>query len=258
VEVELQRNPMPAGERSWVKITVTNRGRTDVTWLSDGCADIAYVRGASAVAWSMGEAQPGNLGKFKTYAVGGQIAAPSPFATFWFVPEDKLGRGSYGCGDVAHLRTLAPGESRQQTRWWSGVSLLNRALLPAGPATLSVSTDTYWRDRDPDRDPGAVITFEVPAWIEASDSAARLSPAEIVDRALADQGFARFVETQEIANGRESIAWYRPDRDIWEVGVLPWYETKPPRIHGVIVDAKTGAILGPLDREWNPDLDGWP
>jgi hypothetical protein len=207
----------------------------------------------------MGGEQPANREKFKTYALRGSVArAPSPFATFWFVPEDKLGLGAYGCGDIAHVETLAPGETRQQLRWWSGISLLSRALPPAGPATLSVSTASYWRNSDPDRDPGAVITFEVPAGIEASDSAARLSPAEIIDRALADPDFAEFVDTQAIANGRASIAWYQPDRDIWEVGVLPWYETAPPRLHGVVVDAKSGAILGPLDREFNRDVDGMP
>jgi hypothetical protein len=39
---------------------------------------------------------------------------------------------------------------------------------------------------------------------------------------------------------------------------MPWYETAPPRIHGVLVDAKTGAILGPLDRPWSSDVDGMP
>ena len=49
-----------------------------------------------------------------------------------------------------------------------------------------------------------------------------------------------------------------PDRDLWEIGVMPWYETEPPRIHGVLVDAVTGTIRGPLDRPWDQDVDPFP
>jgi hypothetical protein len=258
-EIELQRNPMPAGERSWVKVTVTNRGRTDVTWLHDTCASPATVDGVSAVAWPMGQAQPGNLGKFKAYALGGSVVgAPSPFGRFSFVAERHLGKGTYGCGDVAVGETLGPGEFRQETRWWSGLTDLNRGLAPAGAVTLSVSAGDYWRGKEPAFIPDAAIRFEVPAWITPSDPIARLSPGEIVDAALTDRAFACFIETQQIASGRASIAWYQADRDIWEVGILPWYETSPQRIHGVVVDARTGAVLGPLDREWKQDVDGMP
>ena len=259
VEIELQRNPLPAGEPSWVKVMVTNRGRTNVTWLHDGCASPADVGGSSSMAWSMGVGQPGNLGTFKVDALGGSIVdAPSPFASFSFVPEDLLGKGSYGCADIGIEETLKPGESRRQTRWWSGFTDRNRALPAAGPATLSVYAGLYWRGTEPANVPASAIKFEVPAWIEASDSRKRLSPAEIVDAALTDPDLARYVETQQLGNGREEIAWYRSDRDWWEIGIMPWYETEPPRIHGVLVDASTGVILGPLDRDWSRDLDGFP
>ena len=44
----------------------------------------------------------------------------------------------------------------------------------------------------------------------------------------------------------------------YEVGVMPWYETEPPRIHGVLVDAVTGAIVGQLDRPWDREVDPFP
>ena len=62
VEVELQRNPLPAGEPSWVKVRVTNKGRTNVTWFHDGCAEPVWVHGVSEVAWSMGEEHRGRQG----------------------------------------------------------------------------------------------------------------------------------------------------------------------------------------------------
>ena len=54
VRIELQRNPLPVGEVSWVKVSVTNRGRSNLTWMHDGCANIAGVGGISTVAWPMG------------------------------------------------------------------------------------------------------------------------------------------------------------------------------------------------------------
>ena len=38
VTVTLQRNPLPAGELSWVKTKVENIGDTNVTWFHGGCA----------------------------------------------------------------------------------------------------------------------------------------------------------------------------------------------------------------------------
>ena len=38
VTIELERNPMPAGEPTWVTTTVTNTGRDDVIWLHGACA----------------------------------------------------------------------------------------------------------------------------------------------------------------------------------------------------------------------------
>jgi hypothetical protein len=261
VDVELQRNPISAGEPSWVKVKVTNRGRTDLTWLHDGCADVAGVSGSSSVAWPAGKEQPGTLGKFKTVALGGSIVEPpSRFATFEFVPENLLGKGSYGCADIGIVETLKPGDSRQQTRWWSGFTARNRALAPQGPATIDVSAGLYWRGAEPDPVADGAITLQlsIPAWIQASDATTRLSPAEIVDAALGDAPFAGFVAGQNIGNGREEIAWYHAEGDYWEIGIMPWYETEPPRIHGVLVDASSGAILGPLDRAWIQDVDGFP
>lgn len=259
VEVELQRNPLPAGEPSWIKVLVTNAGRTDVTWYHDGCANPVPVYATSGVAWPMGEQHAEHLEMFKTYALGGHIAeAPDPHGWLAFVRKEDLHSGSPGCADLGIGETLKPGETVRATRWWSGFTDVNRALPMAGPATIRAEAAYFWRGKEPSDIPKQVIKLKLDAWIVDDGAADRLSPAQAVDAALADPDFAAYVRTQAIANGRAEIAWYDRDRDLWEIGIMPWYETEPPRIHGVLVDAVTGAILGPLDRPWDRDVDPFP
>ena len=259
VEIELQRNPLPAGERSWVKVRVTNVGRSDVTWLHDGCAEPVWVRGVSEVAWPMGEQHQGQAGQFKTHVLGGHIAAaPDPHGVLSFVKKEFLHTGQPGCTDIGITDTIKPGETIRRTRWWSGFTDPHRGLPPAGPATIRGFAGYYWRGEEPEDITDGAIELELDAWIISDAAADRLSPAQVVDAALSDATFAAYVKTQDIANGRAEIAWYDADRDLWEIGVMPWYETEPPRIHGVLVDAVTGMILGTLDRQWDQDVDPFP
>ncbi len=260
VEIELQRNPLPAGEPSWIKVTVTNRGANDVTWFHDGCALAAVVQGRSEVAWPMGQEHTAQPAMFKTYALGGSIAdSPSPHGWFLFVPKAHLNAGSYGCADIGIPDRIRPGRSNRQTLWWSGFTDLNRSMPPTGSATILASAAYYWRgSKEPERITDQAIDLELAAWITSEDATERLSPAQIVDAAVADSAFAAYLDTQSIANGREAIAWYDAARDVWEVGLLVWYEATTPRISGVVVDPVTGAILAPLDRAWDQEQDGFP
>jgi hypothetical protein len=259
VRIELERNPLPAGERNWVEVSVTNRSKTDVTWFHDGCALPANVYGASQVAWSMGSGQHPQGRMFKTYALGGHIAqVPSAHGTIDFVREERLVKGQPGCADIGITDTIKPGRSIRQTLWWSGFTGGNWALPPTGPAAISVLAGYYWRGADePEAIEDAAMALQLEAWI-SNGGDHLLSPAQAVDAALADPTFAAYLETQALANGREEIAWYDADRDLWEIGVMPWYETDPPRIHGVLVDAETGRILGTLERAWDEEKDHIP
>lgn len=261
VRIELERNPLPAGEPSWVTVTVTNRGSELVTWYHDGCAMAATSYGTSDVAWEMGvDPATDRAAMFKTYALGGSIAAsPKPRGTIQFVPEAFLATGLPGCADIGIADTIEPGERIRQTHWWSGFTDKNRAVPPAGPVTIRSYVAFFWEgSQEPERITDHAIELEIDAWITDHGGPDRLSPAQVVDAALADPEFAAYVDTQDIPSGRAEITWYDPDREVWEVGVMPWYATDPPRIRGVLVDPFTGKVLSPLDRPWDPDVDGWP
>jgi hypothetical protein len=258
ITIELERNPLRAGEPSWVKVRVKNEGTTDVTWFHDGCANLAHVYGRSLVDRPMGVQHEGKAAAFKAYALGGWLQkAPSPQAAFSFVREEHLHSGPPGCADVGISDTTKPGERLEQIFWWSGTDA-NRAPPPDGPATILGDAGYYWRGAEPDDIAEQAFQLEFEAWIINDETAELLSPAEAVDAALTDATFAAYLETQAIANGRAQIVWYDARRALYEVGVMPWYETDPPRIHGVLVDAVTGAIIGPLDRPWDRDVDPFP
>ena len=259
VEIEVQRNPLPAGEPSWIKATVTNDGTTDVTWFHDGCANPVSTWGRSHVPWRMGMTHAEQAEMFKAYGLGGWLQdPPDPHASFSFVREERLHVGPTGCADIGISDTIEPGDSITETRWWSGFANPTRALPLAGPVTILGHAGYYWRGDEPEDITSQAIELELDAWIVGGKGAERLSPAEAVDAALADPAFLAYLDTQNIANGRAQIVWYDAELDRWEIGVMPWYEDEPPRIHGVLVDAVKGEILGPLDRPWDQDVDPFP
>ena len=262
VRIELQHNPLVAGEPSWVRVTVANTGKDVVTWFHDGCALAAWVHGESQVAWAEGQQLSAQARMFKQYALGAYNGQPVPPAAIRYVPREMLGAGSYGCADIGMSDRIKPGAKLRQTLWWSGYADVNRTLPPNGPMSIKATAAYYWRGtREPDDIPEQALDLHIDVWVVGGTGGTggdRLSPAQVVDAAVADAGFAAYLETQELASGREAIAWYDAEAGVWEVGVMPWYETQPPRIHGVLVDPVTGAVLGKLDRPWDEEADGFP
>ena len=143
-----------------------------------------------------------------------------------FVEKERLHTGPTGCADVGISETIKPGKSVGATRWWSGFTDPHRALPPAGEATIRGFAGYYWRGKEPTDITDHAIKLELDAWITGDSAATRLSPSQAVDAALSDATFASYLDTQTIANGRAEIAWYDADRDLWEIGVMPWYETE--------------------------------
>jgi hypothetical protein len=243
-----------------VKITVTNVGDTKVTWAHGGCSSVGTMGGVSRVAWRLGEEQPGNRGRFKVYALGGPVysGAPRRFASFSFVPEDRVGRGSYGCADVGIDETIRPGESRRETRWWSGFTDLNRALPITGPALLTAHAGAYWRGQPPERLADAInFEIDIEARIDSPDEGQRKSPGEAIDGALRDEVFGNYVDYWARGTGDE-IAWYQADREVREVAMLDSADPERPLVRGVEVDPDGGWVIRPLLREWDREVDGYP
>ena len=261
VEVELQRNPLPAGEPSWVKVRVTNKGRTNVTWFHDGCAEPVWVHGVSEVAWSMGEETGRQAWMFKTYALGGQhrCAAGSPRGDV----IRREGAPAHRADRLRGPRDRRDDQARQDASSHPMVVRVHRSE-PRTPCRRSGDVPRVrWlllaRQESQQTSRTRPSSSKLDAWIISDAAAARLSPAQAVDAALSDPDLRHLHQTRRPSRTDvPEIAWYDADRDLWEIGVMPWYETEPPRIHGVLVDAVTGRILGPLDRPWDHEVDPFP
>ena len=261
VKIELERNPMPAGEVTRVTTTVRNLGNRTLHWFSDGCATPVHVGGEMPVEWRPGQAQEGTAKLFKDRVLDlAYRSTPLPGPLIRFVPEDLVGQG-YGCGDVGIYHEIAPGRAIHDVRAWGGQADLRWGPPPTGPVTITGTFDWYWRGRprnEPEYPDIPRIEVTLEAWVSGGADAAWLSPPEVVDAALADAAFVAYLETQDLGNGREEILWYRPELAAWEVGVLIWYEFPEPRLHLVVVDPHTGQILDTVDRAWDEDRDGFP
>lgn len=261
LKLELERNPMPAGEWTTLTAVVRNIGNNVVTWFHDGCAITVNTWGEMAVAWRRGVQQEGAAAMFKgrvlDYRAG---SSPMRGPIIDFVPERWAGRGSYGCADIGMSDVIRPGRAIRQRYVWEGHAGLRWGPPPSGPVTLTGTFAYYWRGREePEGDiTDRTIEISLDAWITGGADEPWLSPPEVVDAALADPAFVAYLETQDLGNGREEILWYRPQLGAWEAGVLVWYEFPEPRLHLVLVDPHTGAILETVDRAWSEERDGFP
>lgn len=260
VTIELERNPMPALEWTRVRTTVRNLADRTLLWGSDGCGTPVSVSGEMNVAWRPGIEQTGVASTFKETVLGlGYRATPPPGPLVRFVPNELVGEG-YGCADLMMGHEIAAGEAIHDERVWGGQADLRWGPPPDGPIRLTGVFD-WFRHRG-ERSSAARtsrIAVELEAWIEGGADESWLSPPEIVDAALADPDFVTFLEGLRLGSGIAEILWYRPNRAVWEVGVLDWgYGGEKDMLHLVLVDPHTGEIRATVDREWDEEKDGAP
>jgi hypothetical protein len=258
VRVELERNPMPAGEVTRVTTVVKNLEDRPLHWLSDGCAIPVSVAGVAAQDWPKGEKHPPQAQLFKDLVLDRAFRL-QPFVgpVADFVPLKWLGKGTFGCADVGIDHTIAPHGSVREVQAWDGQAALRFGPFPAGPVELQGRFGSYWRGREmPEQARHLGYTLE--AWVTGGPGDDWLGPVGIVDAALGDQAFLDYLADQDLTSGRDEILWYRPELDVWEVGVLAWYDAPTPQMHLLHVDPRTGEVLRTVDRPWDQRLDGFP
>jgi hypothetical protein len=263
VTIALERNPMPAGEPTWINLAVKNTGRDDVTWFSDGCQILVGVGGVMEGGWRQGLPQSGDNGQLKSYALGLGLSGRGPMRIpIYFTPEPFIGVGGFGCADLRIGDTIRPGETRKSRARWGGLVHPSLGMPPEGPIRLVASARYVHRTArgEPARLEDAVIDVPIDAWIWPGKPEGTLDAPEVIDIALGDPWFQAWFQTVDFASGVEEWVRYLPSTARWEVGALRWYEPteNEATLRYLVIHPETRAIEDRVERLWIDDLDPMP
>lgn len=261
VTIELERNPMPAGEPTWVKTTVTNVGRDDLTWFHDGCAIAVGVNGQMKDAgYRAGASLQAPFQTWKGYLLDVRTIRDGD-VWIGFTPERFIGKGSFACSDVGIGDRVRPGASISRRAQWNGLGYLYGPPPPTGMVDLVGSFSYYWREStgEPDDITKQVIDVPLRTWV-LGGSDVLLDPGEAVDAALADPRLPGVLARLELRNANEPYLRYDVVTSTYAIGVL--VDGNPPQIpstlHTAIVDAHTGDVLDFVERIWDWQAEGNP
>jgi hypothetical protein len=258
VSIRLDRDPMPAGEPTWLTTEVRNTGQDSLVWLHGGCAVTVGVEGIMRAAeWRPGIPQEGVAGEFKRMTLSYQnLEARAVYIRFAL--EQFIGKGRIGCADLGIIETILPGDRIVQRAQWDGQAHLRLGLPPSGPVDLFGIACCYWRERDgepEDVEAEARILLRDEAEIVDGRDRSLLDPPEVIDAALTDPAFVEWLETKDLGSGHHPVLWLDPEADLWEVGLL---EYDIDRFHVALVHPRTGEVVRIIERPWDPDVDGSP
>jgi hypothetical protein len=248
VAITLERNPMPAGEPTWVTTEVRNIGGDDLLY-ADDCSLVAVGGAMTGNSWRPGVAFTGRLAEYKAWAIESLSLEDG---TIWiaFTPEEIVDRGleagEYGCGDVLVVSRLGPGESRTERARWMGLAMRSYAPPPGGAVTLTGVFSFFWRSSEEDPDPpgasGRRIDVPLATWIGGVANPPRVDPTEAIDLALTDAVFGPWVLARPFRSGADWTLGFDSIARQWRVGLLSFYPE--PRTREVLIDAGTGLTVG--------------
>ena len=261
ITIELERNPIPAGEPTWVRITVTNLGHDDLIWFHDGCAITIGVNGQLEDAgYRTGASLSAPFQTFKGYLLDVRSIRDGDI---WigFTPEAYIGKGSFGCSDIGISDRVRPGASIAQRAQWNGLGYLFGPPPPSAGVDLIGSFRYYWREStgEPEDITKQVIDVHLRTWV-LGRAEVLLDPAEAVDAALADPRLPDFLARLKLRYANEPFLRYDTGTGTYAIGVLVDGDEPQTRstLHTAIVDAHTGEVRDFRERIWDWQAEGNP
>jgi hypothetical protein len=217
VVIEVDRNPLPAGEPTWVTTTLINRGPGVLRWMTDACETHVHVGGQmSGVRWAAGSPQEGAARTFKSWASQTVVELSGPI-TLSFVPERWVGRRIDGCADIGITHELGVGGRVAARYQWDGFSG-DFGLPPSGPAELVATFDYWWREGQPEGS-GPPVTARLPVLVEGGRDPEAGSPGQVIDVALSVPEFLALLEAHPSLQEWDMPirVEFDPNTDAWEV-----------------------------------------
>ncbi|MEO5939662.1 MAG: hypothetical protein ABIZ72_02060 [Candidatus Limnocylindrales bacterium] len=256
ITVELERNPMPAGQPTSIETTITNTGRDPVVYVP--CGEIMSVSaGSVGPPWRRGRELPNPALIWKSYLLDQQGLNAADRSVFFFA-AGQTGEAS-GCGDVAHVTTLAPGRAVHERQRWDGYAF--RQLAPPPTARIDLVGRFSFDRGDPlaehPREDRHTLEVHLDTWILGLPDTF-LDPADAADIALTDARLSAILASRDLRNGNEGVVRFEPKSGVYQIGMLESGNLPVSRAHLVLVDARTGEILGFVERDWDYQVDGYP
>jgi hypothetical protein len=192
VLLEVDRNPIPAGEPTWLTTTLINRRPGMLRWITDGCAIHVGVRGEmSGTRWNAGQQQSGAALTFKVWADTSILDLTGP-VRLDVTPERLVGR-DVGCADLGVGHELAPGGRIVERHLWNGFTT-GFGLPPSGPAEIRATFDS-WTGDDHGEPDGPEIVASLPILVVDGREMSEPSPGQIIDIALAVPEFRAVLDS---------------------------------------------------------------
>jgi hypothetical protein len=237
----LERNPMPAGEPTWVTTELTNTGPDQLVWSTDGCATHVMVLGElTSHEWHDGVPQAGWAAEFKR-----NVGQSGSAMRLDFTPEAFVGIGDYGCADLAVEHRLPPGEAIVLRARWDG--LIWRAGLPPTAEAVVSATFQGWRREREGVNRRRELKVELATWVAGSPDAPLMSAREAADFALRDPRLASWIRNVWIRRGN-TIDEFDPARGVWHIGLaMERNGRNVTEARFATVDPATGRVLGVVD-----------
>jgi hypothetical protein len=235
MHLELERNPLPAGERTWATVTIRNRSDSMVPWMTDGCAQPAQLLGFLGGDWIGGARQTGIAQRFKGFALEPLGHSGQAYLLIGFVGEERIGRDS-GCADLGLMHELAPGEKIVHRAAWDGA--LDDLVPPDGPIELVASFPALLGDEALTPAP---VDVRLESWITGGTPFEFLTPARAIDAALADARFREWLERTPESTWINSTHTLKPEAGTWDIGLFR--EDQGTHLGMVTLDARTGEVL---------------
>jgi hypothetical protein len=199
VTLQLERAPLSAGKRVWAKVTVSNGAAVVRHYQGGGCDFLAslQVNTAAAVKPEPGRDWDGPAGFFK-----GLVWTPGPAeATAFFMDERFVDRGGrIACTADLGVNEIKPGERLEMKAAWDGE--VSGVVAAAGPARVIASFPYLGPAGGADMLGRPPQPIEAALDVEVVDAGVRLlSPGQAIDAALANPGFAAWL------NGEPRDRW---------------------------------------------------
>lgn len=229
-----------AGNGALALVTIENTGARILRWLNDGCDTNAGIVARMPATWrdSALDVSP-QLAPYREW-LREEAVVNEPI---WlrFLKSGRAPRRFSGCADLGVPKELAPGRKVTQQFTWDGFAAPRLGLPPSGPATLTARFER-WSRPGPGKD-GTSIEVTLDSWVLRGRPDEYLSPAEVIDAALADDRLASWLVTRPLRHSADAIAEYDRDLGLWAVGLLMYRDDGDPILHAAFLDPVTGEVV---------------